>query len=50
MNYILRLVVQEIPLKHISSFNTGGHFDQQSRTVCANLVEDIMRIISVKLC
>ena len=50
MNNISRLVVQEIQLKYISSFNSGGHFDQQSGTVCANLVEDIMRIIYVKLC
>ena len=30
-------------------FSSGGHFIQQSRTVCVVLVEDIMRNISAKL-
>ena len=30
-------------------FSSGGHFIQQSRTVCAILIEGIMRNISVKL-
>ena len=33
----------------ISIFSSGGHFVQRSRTVCAILVEGIMRNISVKL-
>ena len=43
------LVVQEMLLKDISIFSSGGHFVQQSITVCAILVEGIMRNISVKL-
>ena len=42
-------MVQEMLLKDISIFSSGGHFVQQSITVCAILVEGIMRNISVKL-
>ena len=29
-------------------FNSGGHFDQRTRNICALFVEDVMRRISVK--
>ena len=32
--------------KDICIFSSGSHFDQESRTVCAILVEGIMRNIS----
>ena len=35
--------------KDISIFSSGGHFVQQSRSVCAILVADMMRSICVKL-
>ena len=39
----------EMPFKFISIFSSGGHFVQQSGTVCKILVEGIMRNISVEL-
>ena len=35
--------------KDISIFSSGGHFVQQKRSVCAILVEGMMRSICVKL-
>ena len=35
--------------KDFSRFNSGSHFVQQSGTICAILVEDIMGNIRVKL-
>ena len=35
--------------KYISIFNSGGHLVQQSRSVCAILVEGMLRNISAKL-
>ena len=40
---------EEMSFKHISIFSSGDHFAQGSRSVCAILVESIMRNISVKL-
>ena len=41
--------VQEMLFKDISVFSSTCHFIPQSQTVCAILVESIMRNISVKL-
>ena len=41
-------VVQNL-FKDFSIFSPGGHFVQQSRTICAILVEGIMGNIHVKL-
>ena len=41
--------VVKMLFKYISIFNSGSHFIQWSKTVCAILVESITRIISVKI-
>ena len=41
--------VVRMSFKDISKFSSGGHYVQQSGTVCANVIEGIMRNISVKL-
>ena len=43
------MVQEETSFKDISIFNSGGHFDQWSLTVCGILIRGIMRNISVKL-
>ena len=48
-NYFEFRPVVKMLFKDISIFNSGNHFIQCSRTVCAILVESIMRIISVKM-
>ena len=46
--WFLGPVVKEMSLKGISIFTSGGHFIQQSRMICAILVEGIIRTISAK--
>ena len=42
-------MVEVMWFEDISIRSSGGHFDQQSGTICAMLVESIMRNIFVKL-
>ena len=48
-NYEFGPVVQEMLFRSFLIWSSGGPIVQWSRTICANLVEGIMTINSVKL-